>query len=343
MNSDSLADKKAVPLPDRGTRLDRWVAANWPELSRARVQELLEEGLILVNGAPAKAALKLRGGEQVQVEARQRPPLRAEPEAIPLQIVFEDDDLLIVNKPAGMSVHAGAGNSSGTLVNALLGRGQTLSRGGCGDPDQLRPGIVHRLDKETSGLIVVAKNDFSHARLAESFRARAVKKSYLALAEGSLETACGRIDFPIGRDPMHRTKMKAFPPGKKPTNRVLPATLRNASTEWRTLLDFGPATLLLVQLHTGRTHQIRVHFSAIKHPLVGDPLYGASEHLHVGKGQLPALGRQFLHAAAIGLPHPRTGQWIEARAPVPADLLEFLQLLGKASHRDLAVVSSHLL
>src|SRR5215467_5265087 len=169
MTGKSAALEKIVETPVAGTRLDRWVADHWPELSRARVQELIEQGLVLVNGAAAKPSQKLRGGERISVDARQRPPLRAEPEAIPLAVVYEDDDLLIVNKPAGMSVHAGAGNSAGTLVNALLGRGHSLSRGGSGDGNALRPGIVHRLDKETSGLIVVAKNDFAHAELAQAF------------------------------------------------------------------------------------------------------------------------------------------------------------------------------
>jgi 23S rRNA pseudouridine1911/1915/1917 synthase len=342
MSEKPPVQNKTVEAAEKGMRLDRWVAANWPEVSRARVQELIEQGLVLVNGAIAKPAQKLRGGERINVEILQRPPLRAEPESIPLAVVYEDDDLLIVNKPAAMSVHAGAGESAGTLVNALLGRGQSLSRGGSGEPDKLRPGIVHRLDKETSGLIVVAKNDFAHARLAEAFRARAVKKSYLALAEGHLETANGKIDFPIGRDPIRRTRMKAYPPSAKSSRRSLPDSLREALTEWHRLIDFGPATLLLVQLHTGRTHQIRVHFSAIKHPLVGDALYGAAGNLRVGKTELHAPSRQFLHAARLGFPHPRSGRWIEARAPLPDDLREFLELLGKVANHDLAPLSEYL-
>src|SRR5258708_16312047 len=167
-----------VIAANRGSRLDRWLVAQCPQLSRARLQELIQSGSILVNGAVAKPSRKLRGGERVIIEARERPPLRAEAESIPLEIIYEDDDVMIVNKPAGMNVHAGAGNSRGTLVNALLGRGQNLSRGGS-QADALRPGIVHRLDKQTSGLIIIAKNDYSHAQLAESFRTRAVKKTYL--------------------------------------------------------------------------------------------------------------------------------------------------------------------
>ena len=331
MNTKSNKFVIVVPCTDGGTRLDRWIAANWPELSRARVQELLAEGHILVNGKHAKASLKLRGGEQLAVEARQRPPLRAEAEFIPLDVLFEDDDLLIVNKPAGMSVHAGAGNTRGTLVNALLGRGQHLSRGGAESDDPLRPGIVHRLDKETSGVIVVAKNDLAHARLAESFRSRAVKKSYIALAEGKLERSAGKIDFPIGRDPVHRTRMKSFIPSSKLNKHLPPGHVREALTEWRRLADFAIATLLHVQLHTGRTHQIRVHLSAVKHPLVGDLLYGAAQHLSVGKNELPALPRQFLHAAKLGFPHPATGDWIEGTAPLPEDLRDYLDTLAAAT------------
>src|SRR6266436_1654865 len=222
MSAEPNRRKLLVPRSARGTRLDLWLVAQCPQLSRARLQELITEGRVLVNGAAAKASQKLHGAEKIIVEAVGRPALRAEPESIPLDILYEDNDLMIVNKAAGMSVHAGAGNSRGTLVNALLGRGHTLSRGGTQDDDPLRPGIVHRLDKETSGLIVIAKNDFAHAKLAESFRTRAVKKIYIALVEDRLEKTQGKIELPIGRDPVHRTRMKAFakqPPSARPTHR----------------------------------------------------------------------------------------------------------------------------
>jgi 23S rRNA pseudouridine1911/1915/1917 synthase len=331
-----------VIAPSRGTRLDRWLVEQCPQLSRARLQELIQSGSVLVNGAIAKPSQKLRGGERVIIEVHERAPLRAEPESIPLKIIYEDDDVLIVDKPAGMSVHAGAGNSRGTLVNALLGRGQNLSRGGSEAKDQLRPGIVHRLDKETSGLIAIAKNDYAHARLAESFRTRNVKKTYMALAEGNLEGTQGKIDFPIGRDPVHRTRMKAFTAQSKSGRPALSSRTREALTIWRRLAQFNPATLLEVQLHTGRTHQIRVHFSAIKHPLVGDTLYGASDRLHIGKTELPALGRQFLHAAKLAFPHPRTGQWIESSAPLPQDLREFLQELAALDNTSLKLATEYL-
>jgi len=343
MNEKLPSEEKTVEPSARGTRLDRWVAAHWPDVSRARVQELIDRQLVLVNGWSAKRSLKLRGGERVTVVAAQRPPLRAEPESIPLQILHEDDDILIVNKPAGMSVHAGAGNSRGTLVNALLGRGQELSRGGIFADGQkaLRPGIVHRLDKETSGLIVIAKNDFAHAKLTESFRTRTVRKTYLALAEGTLEKTSGKIALPIGRDPVHRTRMKAFSVASKSRGRARLGVTREALTEWHKLADFGSATVLEVQLHTGRTHQIRVHLAAMKHPLVGDVLYGASSQLHAGETELPPLGRQFLHAAKLGFPHPRNGNWVEARAPLASDLRDFLTHLAAATKPDFQLAEEY--
>jgi 23S rRNA pseudouridine1911/1915/1917 synthase len=341
MKAETNRQELVVTEVSRNTRLDRWLVAQCPQLSRARVQELIAAGLVLVNGAAARASQKLRGGEKVVIEALQRPPLRAEPEYIPLDVVYEDDDLLIVNKPAGMSVHAGAGNSRGTLVNALLGRGQNLSRG-LSQSDALRPGIVHRLDKQTSGLIVIAKNDYSHAKLAESFRTRAVRKTYIALVEGKLEKTTGEINLPIGRDPVRRTRMKGFPQQSSQRNRNPVGRMREARTEWRKLIEFTPATLLEVQLHTGRTHQIRVHLSAVKHLLVGDSVYGAASKLIVGSIELPGVARQFLHSANLAFPHPRSGQWIEARAPLPPDLREFLDILAAADGRSLEAAREYL-
>ena len=340
MNRSLKREELLVPDSGRGVRLDRWVAEHCPNLSRARVQELIEQGLVLVNEARSKAAYKLRGGDKVLVEAQERPPLSAEPESIPLQILYEDDDLLVVNKPAGMSVHAGAGHSRGTLVNALLGRGQELSRGGTAT-DDLRPGIVHRLDKETSGSIVIAKSDFAHAKLAESFSSRAVKKTYVALAEGKFEQSSGSISFAIGRDPIRRTRMKALAASARQGRKSLAGTAREALTDWTKLLELGSATLLEIQLHTGRTHQIRVHLSALKHPLVGDTLYGAASHLRVGKTSMPALGRQFLHAAKLGFPHPRTGTWIEVSAPLATDLRDYLERLADLQGQSLGAARNY--
>lgn len=305
---------------DAGTRLDRVVAVRCAELSRTRVQELIDEGLILLNGKAAKGSQKVKAGDAIRVEPRPRPPMKAEAESIPLDILYEDDDVIAVNKPAGMTVHAGAGNHSGTLVNALLGRGQALSQGG----DPLRPGIVHRLDKETSGILLVAKNDFAHAKLAEEFRQRSVSKIYVALVQGDVKEDTGRIELPIARDPVRRTRMTAKRAGLLPNSRP-------ARTDWRVLARIDTTSLLEVKLHTGRTHQIRVHFSALRHPVVGDTLYGAAGQLHVGHTALPALHRNFLHAAKIGFTQPRTGVAISLTSPLPAELREFLAKLGSAA------------
>ncbi len=285
---------------DAGTRLDRFVAAHCPELSRSRVQELIDGGLVLVNGKPAKSSQKLHGGELVTVRAQPRPAPRAEAEAIPLDVLYEDDDVIAINKPAGMTVHAGAGNTSGTLVNALLGRGQSLSQTG----DPLRP------------------------KLGEAFRQRAIKKTYIALVEGSLKEKGGRIELAIGRDPIRRTRMAAQ---RKTWRGTAISNPREARTDWRVLATIGNTTLLEVQLHTGRTHQIRVHFSALKHPVVGDTLYGAAGQMRLGKVMIPPLGRNFLHAAKLGFAQPRTGAWIEVRAALPGELHKFLEKLCAAA------------
>jgi 23S rRNA pseudouridine1911/1915/1917 synthase len=310
---------------DSGARLDRFVVAHCPELSRTRVQELIESGLVLVDGKAAKkGSVHLHGGEKITVEITERPPIVAEAEAIPLDVLYEDDDVIAINKPAGMTVHAGAGAVSGTLVNALLGRGQSLSQAG----DPLRPGIVHRLDKETSGVILVAKNDSAHAKLGEAFRLRAIKKTYIALVQGQLKEKSGRIELAIGRDPIHRTRMTTE---RKAWHGAAISNPREARTDWHALAAIGNTTLLEVQLHTGRTHQIRVHFSALKHPVVGDTLYGAARELRVGKLDLPPLGRNFLHAAKLGFAQPRTAVWIEVRAALPGELREFLKALCDAA------------
>ena len=344
-----VTHKLAVEESDAGERLDRYLAARLPELSRTRIQELIEAALVLVDGKPSKGAHRLRAREKIVVDAQNRPPMRAEAESIPLDILYEDDDVIVVNKAAGMTVHAGAGNTRGTLVNALLGRGQALSQGG----DPLRPGIVHRLDKETSGVILVAKNDFAHAKISEAFRQRSVKKTYIALVEGLLKEKQGRIELPIGRDLRRRTRMAAHREkpgsalrGNAPRVSVLPGNAREARTDWRALAEVDGTTLVEVQLHTGRTHQIRVHFSAIAHPVVGDTLYGAASQIRVSAGTgrgaskeserttIPPLGRNFLHAAQLGFAQPRTGSWIEVRAPLPAELREFVVKISEAAGED---------
>lgn len=324
LSAQVIREFSATPA-DAGMRLDRFVAVECPELSRTRVQELIDSGHVRVNGRPAsKGSLRLRGGERITLEISERPAISARPEPIPLEVLYEDEDVIAINKPAGMTVHAGAGNVSGTLVNALLGRGLTLSQGG----DPLRPGIVHRLDKETSGVILVAKNDAAHAKLGEAFQHREVKKIYVALVQGILKENSGRIELVIGRDPIHRTRM-ATP--RKSWRGATIANPRAARTDWRTLANVGDTTLVEVQLHTGRTHQIRVHFSALKHPVVGDTLYGAASPLRVGKVTLPKLQRSFLHAARLGFAQPRTNLWIEVRSPLPQELRDFLNQLSSAA------------
>ncbi len=318
--ADNPPQEFRVASEDAGLRLDRLVVQHCPELSRTRVQELIDEGLVLLNGKRAKDSQKVRANDMIQVVPQERPGLRAEPETIPLDVLYEDDDIIAINKPAGMSVHAGAGSSHGTLVNALLGRGQSLSQSG----DPLRPGIVHRLDKETSGIVLVAKNDFAHARLSEAFRQRTIRKIYIALVQGMMEKDRGRIDLPIARDPNRRTRMTA-------TRAHLLPNSRAARTDWRVLARVDSTSLLEIRLHTGRTHQIRVHFSALRHPVVGDTLYGASGQLHVGRATLASLHRNFLHAARVGFAQPRTGKPVELAAPLPAELKDFLVKLSEAA------------
>jgi 23S rRNA pseudouridine1911/1915/1917 synthase len=313
-----------VVLPEQaGERLDRVVTLHCTDLSRTRVQELIEEGLVRLDSRAAKGSHRVHGGERVTVEVHPRPPMRAEAESISLDVLYEDDDVVAVNKPAGMVVHAGAGNPRGTLVNALLGRGLPLSQGG----DVLRPGIVHRLDKDTSGIILVAKNDAAHAKLGEAFRQRTVKKTYIALVEGLLKEDSGRIELAIGRDPKRRVRMTA-------RRSAVLADAREARTDWRVLARIDTTTLLEVQLHTGRTHQIRVHFSTVRHPVLGDTLYGAAAELLVGKTSLPPLGRNFLHAAKLGFSHPRSGVWIDLSAPMPESLRAFVKQLAAAAGDD---------
>ncbi|MBI4464491.1 MAG: RluA family pseudouridine synthase [Acidobacteria bacterium] len=331
---------------DRGRRLDLFLCERLPHLSRSRIQQLLQRGKVEVEGALPSEALKagsrLRGTERIWVEIEPPPPLRACPEAIPLDVLYEDDDLIAVHKPAGMVVHSGAGVRGGTLVNALLHRFQSLSR--LGGP--LRPGIVHRLDRDTSGVLLVAKNDFAHQRLAAQFAARTLGKQYVALVHGMVAREEGTISTPISRDTVRRIRM---------TSRRREG--RAAITRYRVLQRFRGFTLLEVRILTGRTHQVRVHLSSIGHPVVGDTLYGAPGRLSAellqaeSKGSietvpqsrsqaitssgprraqrdapslLPTLSRNFLHAACLRFHHPRTDQSLEIHCPLPPELREFL-------------------
>jgi len=289
---------------DAGQRLDSYLHARLPEYSRSRIQEWIQSGRVRVDGARQKRSYQLRGSEQIQVEPAEPAPLRATPEAVPLEILYEDAAVIAVNKPAGMVVHAGAGVHSGTLVNALLHRFKNLSGVGA----ELRPGIVHRLDRFTSGVILVARTDAAHRDLADQFAAREVEKLYVALVNGRLKADHGRIETPITRHPTQRTRM---------TSRLKRG--RAALTEYQVLRRFDKFTLLEVRIGTGRTHQIRVHLSSLHHPVVGDKLYGA-----------PAspLGRYFLHAQRITFTSPVTGERVTVTAPLPGELQHYLETLA---------------
>ena len=335
----------AVPTEAAGQRLDQFLTSELSDISRARVQQLLAETKALVNGATAKPSLKLKGGEQITILGEpQSAPLRAIAEDIPLDIVYEDDDLAVVNKPAGMMVHAGAGatggeRNRGTLVNALLHRFGSLSKVG----GALRPGIVHRLDKETSGLIVVAKTDVAHRKLAMQFSSRQMTKRYIALVHGWPANDRGTINTAISRDAVRRTRMTTRRRGGR-------TALTHYEVRERIASRLGKFALLDVRIETGRTHQIRVHMASLGHAVVGDALYGATRELRADrvqarrstKKQLPARGfegsvggvqqgvttlslkRNFLHAAGLELTHPRTGEPLSLAAPLPEELNQFV-------------------
>jgi 23S rRNA pseudouridine1911/1915/1917 synthase len=287
---------------ERGQRLDRFLQTQMPERSRAFLQKLIEDRQVLVNGQPTKASYKVRAGDVVAVEIPPPRPLETQPEAIALDALYEDDDLIVVNKPAGMVVHPAAGNYEHTLVNALLHhcRGRLAGIGGVE-----RPGIVHRLDKGTTGCIVVAKNDAAHCSLVEQFKARKVRKVYLAVCWGKFIRPIGRIETDIGRSEHDRQKMSA---------RV--ARGRAAISEYKVLKQMPIFTLVEVTPHTGRTHQIRVHMAHIGHPLVGDAVYGRARAAEI------AVDRPMLHAYKLGFTHPRTGVRLEFESPVPEDMAD---------------------
>ena len=320
----------AVEESEAGGRLDAFLAARVAGASRTALKRLVEDGDVLVEGKAAKPSHKLRAGDRVEVELSAPPPLDLAPEEIPLDVVYEDDELVVVNKPAGMVVHPAAGVRGGTLANALAFHFRALSpRGGAE-----RPGLVHRLDRDTSGLLVVAKTAAAHEHLAEQFRERTVFKAYVALVHGLVEKesraaaggsgqpAGGRVDQPIARDPRQRTRMAVVRGG------------RAALTLYRVRRWYERFTLLDVEIKTGRTHQIRVHLAWLKHPVVGDEVYGGGRDQNLpdpsARAAVRALGRQFLHAAQLGFRHPRTGEELRFEAPLPAELSEFLRKLEPA-------------
>jgi 23S rRNA pseudouridine1911/1915/1917 synthase len=323
-----------VPQEAAGQRFDVFLTAQIEGISRSRIQMLIDQGAVLVDSQPAKPRVKLRGGETIEIIGEPHPtPLHATPEDIPLDVVYEDADMAVINKPAGMMVHAGSGatddeRSRGTLVNALLHRFQSLSTTG-GD---LRPGIVHRLDKNTSGLIVIAKNDRAHCALGSMFAGRRVHKTYIALVHGLVERSRGTINQAIARDPVRRTRMTTHETGR--------SAVSHFEVAERLFTRFGKFTLVKVRIETGRTHQIRVHMASIGHPVVGDTLYGASgqltEQTSPGRAHRKSepermrLNRNFLHATRLELTHPVSGKPLILEALLPQELENLLNRLRAA-------------
>ncbi len=286
-----------------GSRLDIFVSGRLPELSRTYIQKLIADGYITVNNRAVKASYKVSAGDRLTVTIPPPIPTTLAAEDIPLNIVYEDEDLLVIDKPAGLTVHPAPGSTSHTLVNALLARFTDLPTG----DDLVRPGIVHRLDKGTSGLMLVAKNRVALNKLASQFKARSVAKAYLVLVKGHLSPESGFIDAPIGRDPRNRKRMAVVNEG------------RQARTGYQVIKYTGDCTLLEVRLETGRTHQIRVHLSAIGYPVVGDTTYGAKS---------PFLSRQFVHACRLGFRLPSSGQYVEFKSELPTDLEQALEKIA---------------
>ena len=292
-------NKLIVDSSHAGQRLDRFLAEALTAFSRSRLQALIRDGFVKVNGKPTRPRAVVRRSDSIEWREPEITKIDAEPEPMDLDILFEDDDLLVINKPAGLVVHPGAGHQQHTLVNALLAHCKNLS--GIGGKE--RPGIVHRLDKETSGALVIAKNDATHRDLAKQFADRAIGKVYLALVAGAPPKSFGTIEAPIARHPVHRKKMS-----------VAQRAGRSARTEYRVVRSSGDASLVECTIHSGRTHQIRVHLHHLGHPVLGDKLYGGKR-----AGNFP---RQMLHAWKLSFRHPRTGKTMNFTAPVPEDLKE---------------------
>lgn len=312
-----------------GRRLDHYLAETRGDVSRARWQNLIRDGQVRVNGKTVKPNQALRGGDEIVCTIPAPVALETRPEDIPLDILYEDADLLVLNKPAGLVVHPSPGHDSGTLVNALLHHCRDLA----GIGGALRPGIVHRLDRDTSGCLVVAKNELTSQALTDQFRDRRVAKTYLALVWGTPRPAAGTVHTRIGRHPLHRKKMAALPLHGPPVKsrddseddgEAREPYGREAITHFRVERALGPVSLLRVKIETGRTHQIRVHLAHQRHPVVGDTTYGRARAT-----ALPApVHRQMLHAAELSFIHPRTGQRMEVAAPLPADFQGLLDALA---------------
>ena len=288
-----MTKKYSLEVNSEQGRLDKFIAEKITDLSRTRIKELIQAQNVLVNGKATKVSYRIEQGDQVSIEVPALEPFSIEPENIPLSIVYEDDDVLVVNKPQGMVVHPSAGHPNHTLVNALMYHTKHLAA----SPEGFRPGIVHRIDKDTSGLLMIAKNAAARLSLEEQLARKINKRLYLAIVHGNFTEKAGKIDAPIGRDHYHRQKMAVVENGKK------------AVTHFTVIEQFQDYSLIQCQLETGRTHQIRVHLAYIGHPVAGDPLYGP-HHTLKGNGQ-------FLHAQVLGFKQPKTGEWLEFKVDPP--------------------------
>lgn len=308
LSSPDVPQQLTITCTEPALRVDRWIAERIPTLSRARVQTLIRQGCVLLNGKRCKPSVRLQAGDRLEITIPPITPPGTEPEPIPLNIIFEDADLLVINKPPGLVVHPAPGHPRGTLVNALLHHCRDLA----GIGGELRPGIVHRLDRDTSGVLVVAKNQLALERLAAQFKARKVEKEYWALVWGRPALKTGTIETLIGRDSHNRKKMSARP-----------SRGRVARTRYEVMREFGEISLLRIHIETGRTHQIRVHLAHIGYPVVGDSQYGRARKT---KRHLVAP-RQMLHAYRISFSHPRTSRHVEFVAPLPADMQDMLRRL----------------
>ncbi|MCL2677961.1 MAG: RluA family pseudouridine synthase [Clostridiales bacterium] len=305
-------ETRLLIAPPRAGRVDQYLAAALPRLSRSRIQALIKAGEVTVEGTPVKSSFLLSGGEEIIIALPPAEEAQVQAREIALPILYEDRDLIVIDKPSGMVVHPAAGHKDDTLVNALLHHCRDLS----GINGVLRPGIVHRLDKDTSGVLVAAKNDRAHLGLTEQWKGHNIKRVYQALLCGSLRESRGTVDAPLARSSKNRLKMA-----------VEPERGRRAVTHYHVMRRFGAYTLVELKLETGRTHQIRVHMSYLGHPVAGDPLYGPK------KCALP-LSRQFLHAAVLGFKHPASGDWLEFASPLPRDLREVLEGLERDKNKD---------
>ena len=317
-----------VGQPSAGTRLDVFLASACSDLSRSRIQKLIEEDAARVAGKPARRSRLVRAGEDVEIEVPEPRPVAIEAEEIPLSVLYEDEHLLAIDKPPGLVMHPSPGHGSGTLVNALLHHVRDLS----GVGGELRPGIVHRLDRDTSGVLLVAKSDLAHASLSRQMKKRAMRKEYLALAAGVPRVRKGEVALPIGRDPRDRKKMKAFrPTTESPVSAREARTLYEIEREWFAL----GLTLLRCRLITGRTHQIRVHLAAAGLPVVGDPVYGRPRYDRVKdpalKKKLTEFPRQALHAEKIAFRHPASNELMQIVAPLPSDMTDLIESVETAS------------